>query len=104
MSIEKIINLLGLAVVVIGGVASGVIPQEGLIITILGAAGGYYVGAGDRLSFLVTTVAVVAVSSALGSIPAVGGHISAILGNLAALYSASAAAIIIIAAYEKATG
>ncbi|MBI79539.1 MAG: hypothetical protein CMQ51_03860 [Gammaproteobacteria bacterium] len=105
MGVGKIVNLLGLAVVIIAGLAgSGVVPYDSLAIIILGAVGGYYVGGDDRGAFLVAAVALSIVHGALGGIPAVGGYIDAILGNLSALYNAGAAAIIILAAYEKATG
>lgn len=99
MGVGKIIQLVGVLVAVVAGVWSG-FPQGDLLIAVLGVVGGYFIEKDDRMRFLVATIALIAVSGALGGIPEVGGYISGALGGLAALYSAAAVTAILVGTYE----
>ena len=96
MDTGKIIKLVGVLVALIAGVLGG-FPYSPLVIAILGAVGGYFVAADDRMRFLVATVALTAVAGALESIPAVGPYISSALGGngLTGLFHAGAVTAIV---------
>jgi hypothetical protein len=101
MSIGKIIQMVGLLVAVVTALVT--IPQAALLIALLGLVGGYYIAADDRILFLVATVALVTVAGSLGGIPAVGMHLTSILSNMGALFSAAAVAVILVMTYERMT-
>ena len=91
MDTGKIIKLVGVLVALIAGVIGG-FPYSAVVIAILGAVGGYFVPADDRMRFLVATIALTAVAAALDSIPVVGPYLTAALGSdgLTALFQAGA--------------
>ena len=99
MSIGKIIQMVGLLVAVVAALVT--IPQAALLIALLGLVGGYYIAADDRILFLVATVALVTVAGSLGGIPAIGMHLTSVLTNMGALFSAAAVAVIMIMTYER---
>ena len=101
MGVGKIIQLVGLLVAVVAGLMSG-FPQSDLLVAVLGLVGGYFINKDDRMRFLVATLALLAVSGALGDgvIPQVGEHISNALGGLADLFSAAAITAILVGTYE----
>ncbi len=102
MSIGKIIQMVGLLVAIVAALVT--IPQAALLIALLGIVGGYFVGADDRILFLVATVALVTIAGALAGIPAVGAYLTGMLTNLGALFSAAAVTVIVVTTYEKLTG
>ena len=93
MGIGRIAFLVGLALAVIGG-AGAVVPYAGLAVAVLGAVSGY-LDDSDEVSVLVTALALTAVHGALGGSPAVGGHVTNILGSVSALINAAALAVIV---------
>lgn len=102
MSVGNIIKLVGLAVAIVAGLVT--VPQSAVAIAVLGLVGGYFVAAGDRIQFLVATIALVTVAASLGAIPAVGMYLTAVLTSLGAWFSAAAITVIVVTAYEKLTG
>ncbi len=102
MGVGKIIQIVGVLIALIAGVMGG-FPQSALVIAVVGAVGGWFIADEDRLRFLVATIALGAVSGALGSIPGVGQYISAALGSggLLSLYQAAAVTVIVVALVEK---
>jgi hypothetical protein len=101
MDTGKIIKLVGVLVALIGGVIGG-FPYSAVVIALLGAVGGYFVAADDRMRFLVATIALTAVAGSLDSIPAVGPYITAALGSggLTALFQAGAITAIVLGTVE----
>ncbi len=96
MGVGKIIQLVGVVAAIAAGVMGG-FPQSAVLIAVIGAVGGYFIDDEDRMRFLVATIALGAVSSGLGAIPAIGPHISAALGGggLLALWQAAAVTTIV---------
>ena len=101
MDAGKIIKLVGVLVALITGVIGG-FAYSALVIAVLGAVGGYFIAKDDRTRFLVATIALGAVSGALGSVPAVGEYISGALGSggLTALFQAGAITAIVMGTVE----
>lgn len=103
MGALKIVRLLSILVAVVGAFVA--IPEAALIMALLGLIGGYLADEADkdnRMYFLVFAVALGTVSGAAGAIPAIGGPISDIMGNLSTIVNASALAIIINAVKDRA--
>jgi hypothetical protein len=104
MSPLKIVRLLVLAVAVIGAFVA--IPEVGLVHVILGLAMGVMsdqANKDNRMFFLVVAVALTAVSGAAGGLPVIGGHISAIMGNVSVMVNAAALGIIMMVIKDRAT-
>lgn len=95
MGVDKIVKLVGVLVAVVAGLIGG-FAYSGLLIAILGLAGGWFIAEDDRMRFLVATVALVTVQGTLSGIPEVGGYITGALGGLAALFSAGAVTAILV--------
>lgn len=101
MSLTNGIRILGLLAAVIAAFTA--YPYAATVIAILGLVGGYYVGAGDRTSFLVLAVALAAVHGAIDGIPGVGMYVTSILGQVSNLVSAGAVTVIVVHIYEELT-
>ncbi len=99
MGVGKIIQLVGVLIAVVAGVMGGFV-YSALLVALLGVVGGWFIDKDDRQRFLVATIALLAVSGALGVIPEVGGYISGGLGGLAALFSAAAVTVILVGTFE----
>ena len=101
MDTSKVVKLVGVLVALVAGAIGG-FPYSAVVIAILGAVGGYFVAADDRMRFLVATVALTAVAGALNSVPAVGPLVTAALGSggLTALFQAGAITAILVGTFE----
>ena len=83
--VSLVLFIVGLIVAVVGGVASiGVIPA---VLAVLGVIiGAIYVSSTkDVSSLLLATIAILAMAAALGSIPLIGGLVTKVVVNFAAL-------------------
>ena len=99
MGVGKIIQLVGVLIAVVAGVMGGFV-YSAMLIALLGVVGGWFIDKDDRQRFLVATIALLAVSGALGVFPEVGGYISGALGGLGALFSAAAVTVILVGTFE----
>lgn len=100
MGVGKIVQLVAVLAAVIAGLWADM-PQAGLIVGVLGAVSGYFVAADDRQRFLITAVALSIVAGGLGAVPAVGEHISNVMGSLGGLFAAGSVVIILVALFEE---
>lgn len=102
MGVGKIIHIIGVVIALVAGVMGG-FPQSAVVIAVIGAVGGWFIVEEDRMRFLVATIALTAVSGALGVIPGIGPYISMALGagGLTSLYQAAAVTVIVVALVEK---
>ena len=100
MGVGKIIQLVGVLVAIVVGLISE-FAFDGTIVAILGVAGGWFISADNRTRFLIATIALIAVQGALGVIPEVGQYIDGAMGGLAALFSAGALTVILVATFEE---
>ncbi len=102
MDLTKIIRIVALIVAIVAAFVA--IPYVGLIMVILGLAIGFMgVSEDRRLMFLVVAVALSGVTGALGPIPAVGEHLTAILGNTSTIINAGAVAVILMHIKDRVT-
>ena len=100
MGVGKIIQIIAVLAAIVAGLWSG-FPEAAMVIAILGAVAGWFVAEEDRQRILIAAIALSIVSGALGSIPAVGEHISNVMGSLGSLYAAGSITVILVALYEK---
>ena len=102
MDMTKIIRIAAMAVAVIAAFVA--IPYIALIMAILGLAVGFMtVPEERRLIFMVTVVTLASVTGALGSIPAIGEYLTAILSNISAILNAGAVAVILMIIKDRLT-
>ena len=99
MGIAKIIHLSGVLVAVIAGLLGG-FGYSGLLIAVLGLIGGWFIAKDERSRFLIAVVALIAVQGTLTVIPAIGHYLTGALAGLAALYSAAAVTVIVVATVD----
>ena len=99
------INVVRIVAIVVAIVAAFVaIPKVAAVLAILGLITGFVgVGQDRRLNFLVMAIALTTVAGALGGIPLVGDHLTAILRNFSAVINAGAVAVILTTIYERIT-
>jgi len=100
MGAGKTIQLVGVLVALVAGLIGG-FAYSGLLIAVLGVAGGYFIADEDRVGFLVAALALAMVHGALGPIPAVGEYITGALGGLSSLYNAAAVTVIVLRLVDK---
>jgi len=100
MDLAKIIRMVAVLVAVVAGLGVA-IPSGAVIIAVLGAVAGYFVEEDRRMTVMVTALTLATVSGALGSIPAIGGYLSGILGSLSDLFNAGACTVIVMATIER---
>ncbi len=102
MDTAKIVRIVALAVAVIGAFVA--IPQAALIMAVVGLALGFLAVTEERrMMFMVTTITLALVSGSLGSVPAVGGYLDAILGNLSSILNAGSVAVILLIIKDRLT-
>ena len=79
------------------------LPQEALILCVLGLAVGYYMADGDTVRVLVTAAAlnVGGVAGGASAIPIAGDHITAILTAMATVYTAAAITMIVMGVVNR---
>jgi hypothetical protein len=100
MGVGKIVQIVAVLVAIVAGLWSG-FPEAALIIAVLGAVAGWFVAAEDRQRVLVAAIALSVVSGGLNAIPAVGEHITSVMGSLGSLYAAGSITVILVALFEK---
>ncbi|MDC3259171.1 hypothetical protein OAU29_02845 [Porticoccaceae bacterium] len=102
MSPLKVVRLLAVVIAVIGAFTA--IPEAALIMVLLGLALGFLSDQADkdnRTFYLIFALALSAMSGAAGGLPVIGGHITAILGNMSEIINAGAVAIIIMVIKDR---
>ena len=99
MGVDKIVKLVGVVVAIVAAFAN--IPQEGLLVALLGIAGGWFIAADDRSRFLIAAVALNAAHAGLDGINTVGPYISTALGGLNGLFLAGAATVIVLGTVDR---
>ena len=99
MDLAKIIRIVGVVLAVVA--AFDVIPQSALLIAIVGLVGGYFVEEDRRVPFMVLCLTLSMAHGALGSIPVLGDHLTAILGSLSSLVNAAACTVIVMTIAER---
>ncbi len=92
MNPYKIIGWVGLAIAVVGAFVE--IPYAGLLLVLLGLAGGFAIAAEDHVRVLVSAVVLTSLSGVLMNVPEVGRYLTAIFSALGT-FAAGAALMII---------
>jgi len=78
----KIIGWVGLAIAIIGAFVDGGIPYGGLLLLLLGLAGGVAIAAEDHVRVLVTALVLTGLSGVFAAnLPEVGGYLTSIVPN-----------------------
>ena len=99
MDLAKIVRLVAVLFAVVAGLVA--IPQSAVIIAVLGIVAGWFVEEDRRINYMLATLTLALVHGALGSIPAIGGYLTDVLGSLSALLNAGACTVIVMAIYDR---
>ena len=101
MDIGKTLKQVTAAVAVVSAFAA--LPQEALLLCVLGLACGWYMAEGDTIRVLVTAAAlnVGGVAGGADAIPTVGPMIGDILGAMGAVYTAMAVTMIVMVVVNR---
>ena len=92
MTTERVLVILSLVVAIVAAFTN--IPSVAIVFAILGLVVGNCIGKEDHVRVLVTALVLATGSGALDSIPAIGPHLTKILGNVGTIVAASAITII----------
>ncbi len=99
MDLAKIVRLVAVLFAVVAGLVA--IPQAAVIIAVLGLVAGWFVEEDRRINYMLATLTLALVHGALGSIPAIGGFLTDVLGSLSALLNAGACTVIVMVIYDR---
>jgi hypothetical protein len=88
----KIVGWVGLAIAIVGAFTE--IPYAGLLLVLLGLAGGYAIAAEDHVRVLVSALVLTSLSGVLMNIPEAGQYLTSIFSALGT-FAAGAALMII---------
>ena len=102
MNAAKIAKIVAVIVAIVAAFVS--FPYAAALLALLGLAVGFLaIPEERRIIFLVSAIALATAAGSLGEIPAVGMYLTAILGNISAVYSAGAVAVILTIIKERVT-
>jgi hypothetical protein len=99
MSLQKILGWIAILIAVVGAFAT--IPYAAAILVVVGLVGGVFIEADGHVRVIVSALALTALGGTLGSIPAVGSHLAAIVGGLATFAGGAALSIILKNIYNR---
>ena len=93
MDLSKIVRLVAVLLAVIFAFVD--FKQEAMTIAVLGLVAGWFIEEEYASRFLVGAIALGVCQDSLKDIPAVGEHLTAVLGSLSALFFAAACTVIV---------
>ena len=93
MDLSKIVRLVAVLLAVIFAFVD--FKQEAMTIAVLGLVAGWFIEEEYASRFLVGAIAPGVCQDSLNDIPAVGEHLTAVLGSLSALFFAGACTVIV---------
>ncbi|MCC5996122.1 MAG: hypothetical protein JJU18_07115 [Oceanicaulis sp.] len=99
MSIAKIVWAVSILAAIV--LAFVTFEYAGAILAVLGLASGYFVSADHRRGLLVATVFLLLGSEALGAIPVLGEHLTAILTSYSHLLAAASVMVIVVVTVQR---
>ena len=88
MTAERILVLISLALAIVAAFAN--VPMAAAAFAILGLVNGHFIPNEEHVRVLVTALVLSGGANAVEAIPAVGGHLTAILTNVGAIIAAAA--------------
>ena len=100
MGVDKIVKLVGVLVAIVVAFFP-TFEYGGLIVTLLGIAGAWYIAEDDRSRFLIAAVALTFAQGGLAAIPTVGEWLTTALGGLNVLFLAAAATVIVLGTIDR---
>jgi len=99
MNIYKIAGLIAVALAIIAAFVN--IPYAALILAAIGLVIGWNVQADAHVRVIVSALALRAFSGAFNDLPAVGGHVTTILANVATVLTGIAVLVILRNIYKR---
>ena len=105
MSLNKILTIVGLFAAIVSVFQADFAAYSGLILVLLGLARGFVSPIADmagRMAYTVAAVAVPVLADNLNAIPTVGGHLNAIIDNIAVMLAGMVIANFLLAVKDSA--
>jgi len=99
MDLSKIVRLVAVVFAIVAGVVA--IPQEAMLIAIIGLVGGYFIEEDRRVPFMVLTLTLALAHGALQPIPGVGVYLTNMLASLSSLLNAAACTVIVMQIIDR---
>jgi len=99
MKLEKILGLIAVILAIVGAFVT--IPYLATALVIIGLVVGFSIDAADHVRVIVSALALTALAGALGSIPAIGSHLTSIISNLGVVAAGAAIMIILRNIYAR---
>jgi hypothetical protein len=99
VTIDKIIGLVGIAVAIVAAFVN--IPYVALILLVAGLVVGFTIVREDHVRVIVTALALSAFSHSFDAVPGLGGYLSSIVANVAALVVGAALMIMLRNVYAR---
>ncbi|MDA0994100.1 MAG: hypothetical protein O3A13_10795 [Proteobacteria bacterium] len=99
MNTAKIVRLVAVLFAIVAALVA--IPQEAVIIAVLGLVGGYFVEEDRRVPYMVLALTLSLVHGALGPIPGIGNYLTDILGSVSSLINAGACTVIVMQIVDR---
>ena len=99
MNLQKILGLVAVALAVVGAFVT--IPNAAAVLVVLGLVIGFSIDGADHVRVIVSALALNYLSEKLGSIPAVGGYLTNIVGSIGVATAGAAIMIILRNVYAR---
>jgi hypothetical protein len=99
MKAQKIVGLVAVALAIVGAFVA--IPNLAAILVIAGLFVGLSIDGADHVRVIVSALALTALAGTLGSIPAVGDKLAAIVGNAGVTVAGAAIMIVLRNTYAR---
>lgn len=99
MKLEKILGLIAIILAIVGAFVT--IPYLAAALVVIGLVIGFSIDAADHVRVIVSALALTALAGVLGSIPAIGSHLTNIVSSLGVLAAGAAIMIILRNMYAR---
>ena len=99
MDTARIVRLVSVVVAIVAGLAN--LPEEALILTIVGLIVGWFVEEDRRINYMLFALVLYMVQGALNPIPAVGAYLTAILGAMSTAVNAGAVTVLVMTVIDR---
>lgn len=99
MNLQKILGLVAVALAIVGAFVT--IPNAAAVLVVLGLVIGFSIDGADHVRVIVSALALNYLSEKLGSIPAVGGYLTNIVGSIGVATAGAAIMIILRNVYAR---
>jgi len=92
MNAQKIVGLVAIVLALVAAFIE--VPYAALILAVLGLVAGFWIVGEEHVRVIVSALALQALAATFGTIPEVGGYVTAIIGNVGSVVAGAALMIV----------